>query len=99
MRINIGVESRYCGVGVDNVEGIFCVDIITSRSRYSKVVHMSDCMDRKVSCEQQTKKDDLGRYLRSCSTATNSPGARIVYAPRAAAVLGTYFSLIPVNEG
>ena len=48
MRINTGVEGRYRGVGVDNVEGIFCVDIITPRSRYSKVVHMSDCMDRKV---------------------------------------------------
>ena len=56
-------------------------------------------MDRKVQCEQKTGKDDLGRYLRSCSIATDWPGSRIVYASRAAAVLGTYFSLIPVNEG
>ena len=42
MGTSVGVESRYRGVGVDNVEGVFCIDIIARCSRYSKVVRMSD---------------------------------------------------------
>ncbi len=36
---------------------------------------------------------------RSWSTATDSPGASTVKAPSSAAVLGTYLSFMPVNEG
>ena len=42
MRVHIGEESRYRGVGVDNIESIPRVDIVICRSRSSEVVCMTN---------------------------------------------------------
>ena len=42
MRVHIGEESRYRRVGVDNIEGFPRLDIVTRRSRGSKVVRITN---------------------------------------------------------
>lgn len=56
MRVSFGEESRYCRVGVNNVEGIPREDIVTRCSRGSEVVRLGNCVGRNHDVSNKPKK-------------------------------------------